>query len=147
MSKVQIPLYDQALKYLNIKLYSYAELKERLLRKGYDSEEVREVLDQLVAEGLINDRLYAETFLRNLISYRGFGYYGIRNKLIQKKLDRGLVDQLLKKSVTSSVEEDLALRFLKKPVNAGRSKESLISALKTKGFRTDAIIKVLRELK
>src|SRR3990167_7383475 len=104
MSKVQISLYDQALKYLNIKLYSYAELKERLIRKGYDSEEVREVLDQLVAEGLINDRLYAETFLRNLISYRGFGYYGIRNKLIQKKLDRGMVDQLLKKSVTSSVE-------------------------------------------
>ncbi len=136
--------YDEAVKYLNIKMYSRGELESRLLRKKYEPAEVGAALEVLTTEGLLNDHLYAETYLENLISYRTFGYYGIRNKLLQKKLDRNLVDRLLKRRLDLGSEKTIARRFLKKTANTGRARESLIRALRQKGFRTEVLLSVIQ---
>lgn len=142
-SYMTIEAYDKALDYLNRKMYSRGELEDRLRRKGFREEDVKKTLDQLEDEGLVDDRQYAKTYLRNLTEYKTFGYYGIRLKLLKKKLNKNLIDELLKSKVTQDVEREIAKRFLEKTINKGRSKTSLMQALNRKGFRTPVIFDVL----
>ena len=135
--------YDEAMKYLNMKMYSRGDLEERLLRKKYSETDVKEALDELARIGLIDDRKYAEIYLRNLMEYKHFGYYGIRNKLLQKKLEKALVDPLLEENLTVTAEKEIAKRFVEKPVNSKRPKKSLMQALKNKGFRIEVIFDVV----
>ena len=144
MTKPKIPVYEQALKYLNIKMYSEADLTLRLSRKGYDTAEIDGVIADLKRSGAIDDRKYAEIYIQNLIDYRTFGYYGVRNKLIQKRLPKNLVDSLLKRFLNDEVESGIAQKFLERAVNKSRSKESLIRAMKQKGYRTSVILEVLK---
>lgn len=135
--------YDQAVRYLGVKMHSRADLETKLLRKGHDSTEVRQVLSQLEEEGFIDDAKYAEIFLKNLMTYKTFGYYGIRNKLLQKKINKSLVDSLLRKELSLHKEGEIARRFVQKPNQMGRSKKSLALALRQKGFRTEIIVQIL----
>jgi regulatory protein len=141
-----LSLYDQALKYLNIKMHSRQDLFAKLKRKGFEDAEINGVLNQLEAQGFVNDTLYAETFLRNLIEYRTFGYFGIRAKLMLKRLDKNLIDRLLRTAVSEEVEERIARRFAQKASNASRSKESLAQAMRQRGFRTTAILGIVNNM-
>ena len=135
--------YNQALKYLSSKMYSSEDLRSKLLAKKFEPTEVEEVIAELEKTGLIDDLAYGKTYLRNLISYRSFGYYGIRQKLIQKKLPRDLVDRLLKANLSVDIEETVARRFLEKYTSLRRTKESKVQSLRQKGFRTEVILKVI----
>ena len=146
MTKKSISAHEAALKYLGLKMYSRLDLKQRLLAKKYDPAEVEGVLNELAEIGLLNDELYAETYLNNLIAYRSFGYYGIRAKLMQKKIDRALVDRILKKRLDIETEQKIARRFLAKSAKAGRPRQALMRALAQKGFRTQVIVTVIQRI-
>ena len=143
MTKKRISAYEQALKYLGLKMYSSGDLLFRLTNKGYENSEIEKALVQLEREGFVSDKSYARIYLENLMNYRSFGFYGARVKLLQKRLDKGLVDRVLKDFFSEEAEEEIANRFIKKPSNGRRSRQSLVSALKRKGFRTSVIFKIL----
>lgn len=140
----KLPLYDQAIRYLSLKMHSKEDLAAKLANKGYERSQIDQILGQLEEEGLINDEKYAQIFLQNLIEYRSFGYYGIRNKLVLKRLNKELVDRLLESSLDEEAELAIGRKFLAKSINKKRSQSSLASALRQKGFRTSVIIKLLK---
>ncbi|OGE84807.1 MAG: hypothetical protein A3J48_01165 [Candidatus Doudnabacteria bacterium RIFCSPHIGHO2_02_FULL_46_11] len=144
MKQKQLSAYDQAVKYLGVKMYARADLAYKLSAKGYKPTEIEETLLILEQDGFINDQKYAEIYLRNLMDYRSFGYYGIRSKLLQKRLDKNLIDSLLKQNLNERQEAEIALRFSKKPANSGRTKESIIQSLRQRGFRTTAILRAVK---
>ena len=138
--------YEQALKYLNMKGHSRQDLAFKLKRKGFEEAEITATLMQLEQEGLINDTAYAEIYLRNLIEYRSFGYYGIKAKLLQKRLDKSLIEELMNKMLPEEVEEAIASRFIERPVNKTRERKSLMQAMRQKGFRTSVLLKTIGTL-
>ncbi len=60
----QLAVYDRALNMLAFRARSRAELSRALVRKGADREHVRQAIDRLVEQGLIDDTAFARAFAR-----------------------------------------------------------------------------------
>jgi regulatory protein len=89
-----------AMNLLATREYLRDELARKLYRKfggsqGCDDESpVEELLDQLVAENLLSDERYAESYIRSRCN-RGYGPDRIRQELRQKGVDSGLLASAL----------------------------------------------------
>jgi regulatory protein len=139
--------YNQAIKYLSDRFFTVGELQERLLRKGFPRAAVLSVLKRLEELDFLNDRRYAEIFVENLKQYRNFGYFGIKLKLIHKKIPSNIVEEVLGEFLPPEEELAMAERFMKKMENRGRDTyEKIARSLSTKGFRTEVIGEVMRGL-
>ena len=140
-SKREIPCRDYALSLLSRQVHASGQLQAKLLRKGYDPEEVKIVLKDLVDLGLINDQEYAQTYFENLKKYRNFGFYGIKKKLLDKKVEKRYIDLLLK-GLAVKDELEIANRLLQHAKN--KSFEQKARMLQSRGFRSEVIQKILR---
>src|SRR5947208_1412825 len=78
--------YDYAVYLLSLHLRTTGEVKDKLHGKGYNEEVICYVLDQLISQRYLDDQRYAEVYLANLKQYKNFGFYGIKKKLMEKKL-------------------------------------------------------------
>ncbi len=82
-SQAQLKLiYNHSLKLLTRREYSRLELFNRLRTKGYESDEINSVLDELAEQGWQSDDRYAESYTRYRIK-QGFGPLKINYELQQ----------------------------------------------------------------
>src|SRR3989344_6391028 len=102
---------DYALFLVSLRAQSTAQLRQKLLRKGYAEDEVLMAIQRLTELGYLNDQQFAQIYFENLKKYKHFGYYGIKKKLMLKALENKLIDQLLK-TLTLKEEQGIAERFL-----------------------------------
>ena len=86
---------ESALKILDHADNTSGDLSRKLLNKGYGREEVEIVIDQLANADLLNDVRFAEQYTRNKTE-AGKGPLWIRRKLLEKGIDREIVEQALK---------------------------------------------------
>lgn len=131
---------NQALKFLERRLHTVHELRRKLEMKGCDQKLVEEAIRKLIEQDYLNDRRFAEIFLDNLIKYKTFGFYGLKAKLLQRGIDRELIEDLLS-TFSIAEEKQVAQRLLdrkkeKDPVRLART-------LSSKGFRTQVIKEAL----
>jgi regulatory protein len=139
--------YDQAVKYLLLKSRTVGEMQEKLQKKKYDKKIVFEVLKELERLDFLNDRRYAEIYVESLKRYKSFGYYGIKNKLHQKKVPTAIIGEVLDEFLTPEDELAVAERFVKKLQRQGRKKyEQIARSMGSKGFQGDTIRQILRDL-
>ena len=91
--------YERAWNYvlwlLGRQAYTTGQLKDKLIRKGAAEETVTRVLDKLLELKLVDDALYAETFVRT--RSRNKGAVRLRQELFRKGVAEGLVDQAVGK--------------------------------------------------
>lgn len=66
--------------------YSRRELQRKLRQKGYADAALAEVLDGLVAERLLSDERFAESYARSRLQ-RGYGPLRIRAELQERGID------------------------------------------------------------
>ena len=83
-----------ALRLLARREHSIAGLRRKLCQRGWEAELVDPVLDALVAEGLLSDRRFAESFARARIG-RGYGPLRIRAELAERGIDTALAEAAL----------------------------------------------------
>ena len=135
---------EKALKLLKIRSHGSQELQRKLVLKGFNKETALAVTDHLAGTGLINDAEYARNFLMNLIKYKTFGFYMLKAKLMQRGIDRELINELL---LDFSLEDEkaIALKLVerKKEIDPVR----LARSLSSKGFRTEVIKNILENYK
>jgi regulatory protein len=74
--------------------HSVAELRRKLLNKGYSEQAVDEQLRRLEQENLLSDQRFAEAYV-NFRSKKGFGPMRIQQELKQKGIDVALAEQYL----------------------------------------------------
>jgi len=139
--------YDQALKYLTIKLRTVGEMQQKLKMKKYPAAVIMQVLRELERLDFLNDERYTKIFVENLKKYKSFGFYGIKAKLMAKKIPNDMIEGVLEEFFPEEEEIVVARRFVKKLARTGRKEyEKVARSLASKGFRTEVTSKVLREL-
>ncbi len=83
-----------AARILGRRSYSEAEIRAKLAQQAYTQEEIDEAVAELTDFGMIDDRAYAlaviESYVERLCSPRA-----IRYELLQRGLDRELVEELI----------------------------------------------------
>ena len=74
--------------------HSVAELRRKLLDKGYEQRAIDEQLQKLVIENLLNDQRFTESYV-NYRSKKGFGPLRIKQELKEKGISEMLLRQYL----------------------------------------------------
>jgi len=140
-------LLERAFKLLSIRDHSCHELQEKLLRKGWSSQSVNDVISYLCEKGYLNDELFAEKYVeyKSLGSPRGL--YKLKMELKQKGLDDALINRVL--SGFSGNEAALAEIFLKrksgtlKRFSGEEKKRKVFRMLQNRGFSAETIYRVM----
>lgn len=73
MPAVRLPAKDRALRLLAVRSRSREELRRRLVRAGFEAEEVAAALDDLEAVGLVDDDRFARELAAHHLERRGSG--------------------------------------------------------------------------
>ena len=87
--------HDRALGLLSVRARSRGELEMRLLRAGFEVDEVRDELERLEEVGLIDDEAFASTVATHHLTVRGSGRRVVERELFAKGIDRGLIERTL----------------------------------------------------
>ncbi|MCL5775221.1 MAG: RecX family transcriptional regulator [Patescibacteria group bacterium] len=145
-NEIQKKMYEKAYGYavylLGLKLRTEGEMREKLRLKKYNPEIIEEVLKELLANRYIDDQRYAEVYLENLKKYKHFGFFGIKKKLMEKRLTPDIIANILNEGLNEAEETKIARDFLRKQ-KAGIEKQKLASRLASRGFRSNVIFAVL----
>jgi len=87
--------YERALTYLSYRPRSQAEVERYLLQKGWSELTVREVIERLEQENLLNDREFARFWVENRERFRPRGRMALRYEMLHKGLERDIVEETL----------------------------------------------------
>jgi regulatory protein len=81
--------YDAALHFLEYRARSEEELRRHLsIKRKFDSESVTRAINKLKEVSLIDDRAFAESWMKDRLSFRPKSRMMIRRELLQKGVDR-----------------------------------------------------------
>jgi len=86
---------DRALRLLGVRDRSRRELELRLLRAGFEREDVDQALDDLSSIGLIDDQRFAEQVVEHAMTGRPAGRRAVMTGLMSKGVDRGVAERAL----------------------------------------------------
>ena len=138
-------LRDSALNLLSFRMRSRSELKQRLLKKGYDIQDIEPLLEEFDAKNILNDSEFALAFSRDKIRSKGIGPSILRVELSNHHLSRNLVEDTIYRMYTEFPIDTLLGNHLKKKKirrNSqlqAREKNRIVNFLKRKGFSWDDI--------
>ncbi|MBI4054119.1 MAG: regulatory protein RecX [Candidatus Doudnabacteria bacterium] len=138
-------VFNQAIKYLSFRTHSLGELQDKLLRKKFPRPLINQALRRLEELDYLNDERYARLYLESLKLYKILGYFGIKAKLLKKKIPSEIIERVLEEGLDAEEEAACARRFLDRKKISPRSYEQLARGLAGRGFHTDVIRRALNE--
>jgi regulatory protein len=138
---MKISCKDYALFLVSLRAQSIGQMRAKLEKKGYPSDEIESSIQRLTELNYLNDDQFAQIYFENLKKYKNFGYFGIKKKLMEKKIAKKQIESLLK-TLTLKEETLMARRLLDKSKN--KTSLQQIRSLQSKGFRGDVVFKVTK---
>jgi regulatory protein len=139
--KHPLDCHERALRLLSVRPRSRRELQTRLLRAGFDAEEVGEELSRLESVGLIDDEAFARQVAEHEVAVRGSGRRAVVDRLMARGVDRAVIDRALE-DLDASDEESRALALAETRVGRLASLEPrdayrrLVPFLQRRGYGT-----------
>lgn len=140
---------DSAYHLLNYRMRSTAELRRRLLQKGFQTTDVNYTLNNLSDKGYLNDVEFAHAFAREKVRNKRIGPIALRMEFRPHGIASEILDEVLNEvykefSITELIQYHLRKRKIYDGSNISpNEKKRLIDALRRKGFTWDAIRETL----
>ena len=143
-------VYHVGLESINNRFKSVYDLKETLLKKEYPFELVEKAIDKLLAQGYLNDRSFAKSFINNKIITTNNGPYKIRREHGEHRVDSNIIeDEIVVFDEETQLEKirKVANRLYNSNRNRGGSvlKKKIVNDLVNLGYDTLTISKVIDE--
>jgi len=107
--KQPLGCHDRALLLLAVRARSRHELSSRLLRAGFEAEEVEAELIRLEEVGLVDDRAFAHELAEHQLKVKRSGRRAVASALAAKGVARGTIEQALAELGGNEDEGDRAL--------------------------------------
>lgn len=127
--------------------HSVLELQQKLTQREFDPALVAKVLEQLVAEGLLCNDRFAESLARQRHE-QGYGPVRIRQELLSKGVDEGLISQNLQPFNGKWVERGKQVRckrFAEELPEDDKEKARQQRFLQYRGFTAEHIRSIMRD--
>jgi regulatory protein len=142
---------DGALRLLGFRARSRAEMRQRLLRKGYDKETVEETMRWLEAHALLDDAQFSQAWVESRTHSQPMGRQRLAWELRARGVDRETVADALEPR-DDETELRLALQVGRQRIERSRDRDPTIvrnrvaAALQRRGFSWPVIRRVLAQL-
>jgi len=135
---------DKALDLLARAPHTTFSLRVKLLKRGFDSRAVEEVLQLLKREEYLDDNSYAENWLRSRIERRPEGRAALVAGLLRKGVPREIAEGAVNRYLTPALEREIAVRALEKLKRSGETDPlKLKGKLRARGFPFPLIRRVV----
>lgn len=143
--------YQQALNYLSYQLRSKKEIRDYLKKQEIDSASSDEIIKRLEGLNLVDDLVYAESYVRTQMRLSDKGPRVLRDKLKQRGIPEMTIEQAMalyafdgQLEVAVAVAEKAARKY--KAHSFSEKNQKIRQYLMTKGFSGDCITEALAAL-
>ena len=128
--------------------HSIQGLQNKLKQRGFSDGAIRHAVDRLKNLDYLNDRKFAEEWVRSRIERHPEGKYVLLAGLLSRGIDREIAEDCISRLISEEVELDCARRFLTKSSikeqEPGLTERSISKKLLSRGFPR-RIIRLLLE--
>jgi regulatory protein len=145
-----------AVNFISYRPRSSKEVTDKLTRKGFVADLVREVVERLRELMLINDLEFARMFIRDKLRGKPMGRALLRRKLLDKGISFQATERVLKEYVTDENEQEAAKALATRKLKMSRARFSdlepivrqkrLADYLLNRGFSTEVAYKIARSI-
>ena len=140
---------DKMAKYCAYQERCVKDVRDKLKAFGLPQEEKHEIIDYLLDNRFVNDERYAKSFVRGKINQSGWGVNKIRFHLIQKGIDKEIIDEALEQTDEEVYRQRLIdiLKTKSKTIKAEtdcEKKRKLAAYAMQKGFEGSLVWEVLK---
>lgn len=147
-------MMNKALDLLSLRDYSRRELSDKLVTKAWEKKEQKDmdlgslkqqasdICDRLEELGLLNEERFARSYVDELIRRKHLSRSGLRTALIQKGVQRDIIETVLEEVDVDPVEqirELLATKFKNRDLSDEKQKTRTVNALLRLGYRYNEI--------
>lgn len=139
-------MLDRAYNYLSYRPRSKKELSDYLIKKGCDQPTVEKILNNLIEQGFLDDKSFAETWVSERREYQLRSRRQLEHELRQKGIDKDLIESSLGELPTDEITTIVDLIKKKSLDRKYGNREKLMSYLSSKGFRYNDIRAALEQL-
>lgn len=142
---------DKMAKYCAYQERCVKDVREKLKTFDLPDEEKAKILDYLLDNRFVNDERFAMSFVRGKVNQSGWGMNKIRFHLIQKGIDKEIIDEALGQTDEEAYRQRL-IDILKtkaktvKVANDFEKKRKLAAHAMQKGFEGNLVWEVLKSL-
>ncbi|HLR90312.1 MAG TPA: regulatory protein RecX [Balneolaceae bacterium] len=142
-----------ALRYLGRRAHSTRELRQKLQRKEFPSENIEIVLDEFTQKEWLSDAKFAEAFAQEKANLNGWGPNKIRGALFQKGVSSEIVENSIENLLNNldlhQICVDLAMkkrsRFLREK-DLQKRNQKIYRYLMSKGYPSQTVTSVLPDI-
>ena len=141
-------LYYSALKYINIKIRSKKELEKYLKKYSDDISMINNVISKIKSEGYLNDRVYARSYIHDVISFKIYGPLKIKKELSELGIDKDIIEEELA-VFNGDLIYDKVKKFVDKNLKLNKDKslyvfkEKMLNSLINNGYNREDILSYL----
>lgn len=141
---------DKMAKYCAYQERCVKDVRDKLKTFDLPQEEKDEILDYLLNNRFANDERFAKSFVRGKINQSGWGVNKIRFYLIQKSIDKEIIDEALEQTDEETYRQRL-IDILKtkskivKAANDFEKKRKLAAYAMQKGFEGNLVWDILKD--
>jgi len=130
---------------------SVGEIREKMQRKGFAKKEITKVIDFLIEKKFLNDKRFAERFVKEKQELQHWGQYRIKAELFRKYISNEIIESVLgDRSDNSELESAREAADLWRRKNPNCPKEKIYSRLggflSRRGFSYDVVKEILGEM-
>lgn len=136
-----------AVRLLSRREHSAFEIRDKLLKRDFDSEEIDRVIIELQQGGWLSDERFAEAYIR-MRQLKGFGPVRIAMELNERGVKEHIVDDYLHADDDSwrqTLERQYRKKYKDKPIDDYNDKAKRIRFLQYRGFALDVIYQVVKD--
>ena len=134
---------DYALYLIEFRDRTEKELREKLVGKGYDEEQIEDTVEFLKNYGYLDDKRYAAHFISDAINLKKWGKIRIRTELIRKGVDREIVEFAIEDAFCDMDDErvlnEMKKRFSNSDFSNMKERTRIFNFFMRRGFTPDEI--------
>ncbi len=140
--------YYKALKLIKVKPRSVYEVRNKLNKEEFDSNDIEKVINKLLTQGYLNDEFYANSYLNNKLITTYHGPKRIYNDLNKMKIDHNILDNVIL-LYTDDIQEEKVSKIVDRMIKTNKNKSNnylkkkIYNNLIMEGFSKKVIDKVV----
>ncbi len=145
---------QRAFRYLGRRQHSTSELRIKLKQKGYETEFINEVLDDLKQKNYLDDTKFAEMFVEEKIKLKLWGEQKLKSELIKRGINSKIISDILRDIISDEDKLNNAMIIASKKYDTLKNrnvendviKRKLFTFLNSRGYNYDVIKEVCEML-
>ncbi len=135
---------ERAHRILRYRKRSAAELESRLMKAGFDTVQVKEIVEEFIRDNALNDDDFAESFVADYTNLKPKGNIFIIRELKKRGIPQNIIDKVLR----SRDEEQVIKDFLRKKlshfdVKNLKERQKVLRRLLSRGFTPGVVYSIL----